>query len=628
MGRAIDGSPRLGLGFATFERHQAAQRLVLSARKYFRDIPIYAADQSRNIDPMREFYAANDVSVIRVRHDAGVAAARNQLAHQIKEEYFLLCDDDFVIGPDTRFSDAIHILDRRPEIGVVGGRLFDFDGTQETVRTWEMYLEHDVAHRILFSIPIYNLAPRISELGRVRFYLCDAVMNFAVFRRSMFGHGVAWDEQFTCNGEHEDFFLNLKANSGYKVAYLPAMAAYHHHPHEYRTYVRRLRDRNEGWKRFLDKWGLEQHVELGLGVRTVDDVSRVTTEQESRSRFFVNPNLSLRRAEPASDMILVANFEQIATVDALDRVGNRLSNQRAVGHLLVNSTTKEILAPAAAAEGARRKVNDVAKQELLERYGLEYSGQGVAVTSTTKPIYFRYEPMLRADADFCLWYTCRGSEGRGTEAGDWLVVVVRWTSRDGSCLVWRSRRAFLDLHATEYWRPILLDVPPRPRGCGWVRFDVIVDAGARAMPICSGFLFDGSGPPVLPIHAADSSAREVLGLCRVPGDGAVAGERGGYLEDIGRACPKLPITVHPASACEDLAVLSRRDLAGVEALFFTDWQGLGRTLVSARLPPAKGLNAPDALALPWAAARSPRSRLYGYGPACGFLQLVVETGLA
>ena len=95
-------------------------------------------------------------------------------------------------------------------------------------------------------------------------------MNFCVFRRSIFSDCIRWDDRIKINGEHEDFFLNLKLNSQWKVAYLPSMAALHHHPLAAGSYESALRSRQDGWTYFLEKWGIDQHLEIGTGVRALE----------------------------------------------------------------------------------------------------------------------------------------------------------------------------------------------------------------------------------------------------------------------------------------------------------------------------------------------------------------------
>jgi GT2 family glycosyltransferase len=261
----------LALAFTTIERPRVAQRLVRSVRKYFPDLPIYVADQSRLIEPMATLYKQMNVEFVRMPYDAGVCASRNLLVKEIKETFFVLCDDDFFIGGNTSFSDAITILENHSEIGVVGGSLSDVDDALSISgrRRWELYLHYDPTNRILTSVPIDYFAPVVRELGAIRFYLCDAVLNFCVFRKCIFSPQVQWDERFKSNGEHEDFFLNLKMRSKHRVAYLPTMTAYHNNPAEYKMYRLRLRERQDGWREFMRKWNIDQYLEVSRGVRVV-----------------------------------------------------------------------------------------------------------------------------------------------------------------------------------------------------------------------------------------------------------------------------------------------------------------------------------------------------------------------
>jgi hypothetical protein len=79
--------------------------------------------------------------------------------------------------------------------------------------------------------------------------------------------------QFKSNGEHENFYLQLKEYSPYSVVYLPEMVCDHHHVGS--TSYENLRGRSEGWRRFARKWGLTQHLEIGVGLRRYDDYDRL-----------------------------------------------------------------------------------------------------------------------------------------------------------------------------------------------------------------------------------------------------------------------------------------------------------------------------------------------------------------
>jgi GT2 family glycosyltransferase len=617
-------SSSLALGFATIERPQVVQRLVRSVRIYFPDLPIYAADQSRHLAAMSHFYAENKVSVLQMPYDVGVTASRNSLAREIDEDYFVLCDDDFILGPQTSFRDAVQILETHPEIGIVGGRLYDFswESSQELVRHWELFLQYDRQQKILFSIPIYELAPKVRQLGGISFYLCDAVLNFAVFRRSMFANGVQWDERFKSNGEHEDFYLNLKVNSPYRVAYLPTMVAYHHHPEECRAYIGRLRERNEGWRRFFEKWDLEQHVEFGLGVRTIDDFDTVTTAQDARSRFFINADLSLRRTEPRRDALVIRDFERIEAIGALDHLGNAHAGS-AAGRLLVNPDTRNLVAISEQTTGARTDNGaSSTRGVLLDRYGLEISDEDPAVSATNQEIYFRYDAMLRSDADFYLWYRCKDGQPVADRPGRRLAVVVRWSAPGGRTLVWKSRPSFLDLRSAAYWRALRVEVPLLPHGVVWLRFDLITEGGAHPEPVCTGFLFAPREACGHSAQAADPAAFEVSGLSRLPHDGANPGVAGRPISKIARSCARRPATLRTSGLAADMMLFRTDEIAGLEALFFVGWESLGRSLVAVRLP-GLALQAPEIIALPRTEYGAASSQIFAYGSTIGFIALSV-----
>ena len=100
----------LAVGIVTFERPAVVLRLIHSVRARFPDIPIYVADQSRDVEPMMGAYEAFGVRLVSMTFDAGLSASRNRLTEVIAEDYFVLCDDDFLFKPETDFDDALALL--------------------------------------------------------------------------------------------------------------------------------------------------------------------------------------------------------------------------------------------------------------------------------------------------------------------------------------------------------------------------------------------------------------------------------------------------------------------------------------------------------------------------------------
>lgn len=308
----------VGLVFATISRPHVAQRLISSVRKYFPDIPIYVSDQSNFNVSQDSFYRQNNCQVVWMEHDAGVSASRNAAVALVKEEFFVLCDDDFIITAETNFKPALKILSLEPDIGVVGGRLIDIYINQNgkeyrDQRFWEMMFFFDPQKGKLTTIPAHYFAPDPKKIDGERYFECDSVMNFAVLRTEMIDDVIRWDPQFKSNGEHEDFYLNLKVNGNYRVVYSPSVVAHHHHP-SLQSYSR-LRNRSHGWQVFLQKWSLRQFLEIDGGLRIINNVHQVHPYAIGYERFYTSPPLTLVQPKRRKDRLLVSNV----TNEILDR---------------------------------------------------------------------------------------------------------------------------------------------------------------------------------------------------------------------------------------------------------------------------------------------------------------------
>ena len=520
----------LAIAFATIGRPELVQRLVQSARRYLPDLPIYVADQSRQIDSMLPFYRSAGVRLVRMPFDAGVCASRNRLVAQINEQYFVLCDDDFIFDSRTDFADAVAILEACADIGVVGGRLFEVDhATSVRVRHWEMYLEYDPANGVLISIPMYHLLPVEQMASGVRFFLCDAVLNFAVFRRSIFSDRVRWDERFKSNGEHEDFYLNLKLHSDHRVAYLPSMVAEHHHANAHSRYDSNLRGRSEGWKLFLEKWQIKQHLELGLGARSLDDPGSTIGPQEAR--------LLYRLDEPP-----------------------QLHSGR---------------------EGGARSARDVPWTES----GLQ-----------RQRLCFRYDPIIRADTDFLLWFRPEPSTPTLSEGVGALSVHLRWYAADGSLLVWESNPFSLDLRKVEYWQPLSVEIPLKPADCPWLRFELAAACGSKRVPLCTGYCFDQDKGHSSP--EADAQSQDVLAFGGTWDPAADLAD----LESVQSLMGKVPtdsiaLTVSQPDASDRCLFIHTDRPVGLKSLLIVGCGDLGSKLMGIRLPIPE-LGAPSVFAIP------------------------------
>ncbi len=267
-----DFQSRVTLVFATVDRPHCVQRLIDSVKKYFPDIQVVVGNQGVPSDHLAEYYQKNNVKVAYLPQDAGVSAARNAAVELVETEYLLLADDDFIIGHDTSLFAPMTILDSDDSVDIVGGLLYDIYGQLDFSagheRRWERIFFHDENEGLLVSLPIDSFYPLEKRVKGYSYFVCDAVMNWAVMRKNIFSKGAKWDEIYTCNGEHEDFYLNIKKNTNLRVVYNSDFFAYHHHPldHGYLT----KRERLEGWRQFGLKWNIRQYFNPPWGIQVFE----------------------------------------------------------------------------------------------------------------------------------------------------------------------------------------------------------------------------------------------------------------------------------------------------------------------------------------------------------------------
>jgi len=433
---------RVALGIVTIERPHAVARLVRSARRLWPDIRIHVADQSANIDAMRGFYSVQRVNVVRMPFDAGLAASRNALVDAADEEFLFLCDDDFVLGAETRIEQAIAVMDGAADIAVIGGRLHDLDEHSERVRNWEMYFHYDPRHQTFTAIPIYNYAPVVRTVADVNIFMCDAVLNFCVLRRSIFCERVRWDDAIKINGEHEDFYLNLKLNTRWKVGYLPSLAALHCPAAGAGGYRALLRERQDGWEHFRRKWNIEQHVEIGTGIRPVGGL----VQQWFADRTENNASMTVSALEAG-----VASLQLRCAPTPRKDVQPGTSTRTEPLHFLVETPHISAYQP---------------DYNLLLRYSADSVESGLV-------LWYRFG---RAPAD--------GSVGAPPP---WIALRVRWADDSGRTLVWESPRIIVELQH-DAWIPCIATVPLWPAQVRRLRFEVLAERGADRIPVMTGFV--------------------------------------------------------------------------------------------------------------------------------------------
>ncbi len=266
----------LTIVIVTIDRPRSVIRLVRSIIARYPGVKILVGVQS---DGCEEASLSNiGADVYRFPFDFGLSATRNAVITHVATKYFLLCDDDFIFDRDTDVAPAVDILNANPEIGIVGGLLYDIDAedkpNKQTPRTWEKLILLNKEQRAMILVPITSIPVSPTYSGIWRYFITQTVMNFAAMRTDLFHTGVlSWDPRFKIDGEHEDFYLNIMRYAPHVVvAYCPSMFAYHNHSRaHYGPHYESLRDRRDGVRLLAEKWNIDKVVDIWGVVGKVRD---------------------------------------------------------------------------------------------------------------------------------------------------------------------------------------------------------------------------------------------------------------------------------------------------------------------------------------------------------------------
>ena len=260
----------------TIDRPRSVVRLVRSIIARYPGLKILVGVQTNDREESSLLNIGADV--YQYPFDFGLSATRNALIARVATKYFLLCDDDFIFDCDTNVAPAVEILDANPDIGIVGGLLYDIcdedKPDKQTPRTWEKLILLNKEHRAMIFVPITSIPVSPMYSGIWRYFITQTVMNFAAMRTDLFHAGVlSWDTRFKIDGEHEDFYLNIMTHAPHViVAYCPSMFAYHNHSKaHYGPHYESLRDRRDGVRLLAEKWNVDKVVDIWDVVGKVRD---------------------------------------------------------------------------------------------------------------------------------------------------------------------------------------------------------------------------------------------------------------------------------------------------------------------------------------------------------------------
>jgi glycosyltransferase involved in cell wall biosynthesis len=99
----------------TFERPRELRRLVRSIHRLQPGVRIVVADDSR------QPCVIDGVDMVRLRFNSGVSAGRNAALAQVRTEYFMSLDDDFVLTKHSDIAAPLLKMMAAPSLDIVGG---------------------------------------------------------------------------------------------------------------------------------------------------------------------------------------------------------------------------------------------------------------------------------------------------------------------------------------------------------------------------------------------------------------------------------------------------------------------------------------------------------------------------
>lgn len=248
------------------------KRLILSVRAFYPDMPIIVGSQNKTSEMLAGFLDEQKVICPKLDPDCGMARARNVCISRADTEFVLFCDGSCIFTEKTDLHNPVKAFQVYSELGVITGRIINRVEShgylihEKICSEKNLYL--DKKNRVLISIPISYTNPKPVNVNNRIYYKCDIGSEFALIRKAVFSGPLCWDERFKYNGWHEDFYLNLKYNSYWEIACSPDFSCQRQQNNDVNGAT--LCDRQAEWSVFSRKWNVDEHLDIGAGLRMFD----------------------------------------------------------------------------------------------------------------------------------------------------------------------------------------------------------------------------------------------------------------------------------------------------------------------------------------------------------------------
>lgn len=238
----------------TFLRDDALSGCVKSIRKHYLDIAVFIANTGHASNKINELCSFHRCTLVKVPFDSGVCYARNEAMALIPKEYkyIVILEDDIVFNKKTKLETWRAILQGHKDIGIIGCEVQKINGAEKKIQDYEasIRIENDAVYVDKIKTPKWQ------ESEGSRYFYCDIISNVFMMRQDIW-QIIKWDEQYKTTPEHTDFFLLLKRNTDWKVAFTDSVSIDHRvcGSPEY-TMKRR---RTDGYRTLAEKWGIKYY---------------------------------------------------------------------------------------------------------------------------------------------------------------------------------------------------------------------------------------------------------------------------------------------------------------------------------------------------------------------------------
>ena len=102
--------------FKSFQRHSMAKRLYRNIRRYYPQVRVVIADDSR--EPLR--ICDSNLMIVTLPFNSGLSRGLNAALEQVQTPYVIRMDDDELLTPYSNFHGHLQYLMNNPQVDLVG----------------------------------------------------------------------------------------------------------------------------------------------------------------------------------------------------------------------------------------------------------------------------------------------------------------------------------------------------------------------------------------------------------------------------------------------------------------------------------------------------------------------------